>query len=73
MAPAHRRLGVRRRRGSRWGGTNLQQRADLFREHLSSDIGEPVVVEFDLIPVDMVEIISKLPEPQAGEKERNKA
>jgi uncharacterized hydrophobic protein (TIGR00271 family) len=54
------------------GGTNLQERADLFREYLSSDVGEPVVVELDVIPVDMVEVISKRPEPQAGEEERNK-
>ena len=54
------------------GGTNLQERVDLFREYLSSDIGEPVVVEFDVITVDMVRVISKLPEPRAGEQERNK-
>ena len=34
---------------------------DLFRQYLSVEIGEPVVVELDLIGVDMVQIRSEAP------------
>jgi uncharacterized hydrophobic protein (TIGR00271 family) len=44
----------------------LQKRIDLFREYLSEDIGEPVVVEFDLIPVDMIHLRSQPPERQTA-------
>jgi hypothetical protein len=44
----------------------LQKRIDLFREYLSEDIDEPVVVEFDLIPVDMIHLRSQPPERQTA-------
>jgi hypothetical protein len=47
------------------GATDLQERVDLFQEQLSADIGEPVLVEFDLIPVEMIEIRGKRPEAHA--------
>jgi hypothetical protein len=47
-------------------GMPLQKRIDLFREYLSEDIGEPVVVEFDLIPVDMIHLRSQPPEGSGG-------
>ena len=51
------------------GALSLQKRADLFREHLSEDIGEPVVVEFDLIPVDMIHLRSQPPERQTAKQQ----
>ena len=47
-------------------GMPLQKRIDLFREYLSEDIGEPVVVEFDLIPVEMIHLRSQPPEGSGG-------
>ena len=51
------------------GTPDLQKRVDLFEEYLSEDIGEPVVVEFDVIPVEMIHISSQSPERQAAEKQ----
>lgn len=51
------------------GTPDLQKRVDLFEEYLSEDLGEPVVVEFDVIPVDMIHISSQSPERQATEKQ----
>jgi uncharacterized hydrophobic protein (TIGR00271 family) len=48
------------------GAPNLQKRVDLFREYLSKDIGEPVVVEFEVIPVDMIHISSQPQERQTA-------
>ncbi len=41
---------------------NVQERIDLFQDYLSLDIGEPVVVEFDLILADMLHVTGKRPE-----------
>ncbi len=38
---------------------NFQERLDDFREILSADIGEPVVLDFDVIPVEVVSIRSE--------------
>ena len=38
---------------------NIQERLDEFRIILSADIGEPVVLEFDVIPVEVVSIRSE--------------
>jgi hypothetical protein len=48
------------------GAPNLQKRVDLFREYLSKDIGEPVVMEFEVIPVDMIHISSQPQERQTA-------
>jgi hypothetical protein len=45
--------------------TDAQERLDLFQDYLSADIGEPVWVDFDVIPVEMIELRGKRPEPQA--------
>jgi hypothetical protein len=41
---------------------NLQERLDEFREILSVDIGEPVVLDLDVIPIDIVSVRSEPPE-----------
>ena len=51
------------------GAANLQKRVDLFREYLSKDIGEPVVVEFEIIPVDMINLSSQPPDQQRAEQQ----
>ncbi len=38
------------------GEPSLQGRLELFQKFLSDDIGEPVVVELDFIPIDIVEM-----------------
>jgi hypothetical protein len=38
---------------------DAQNRADLLAQFLSNEIGEPVILEADLIPVDMVQIKSE--------------
>ena len=48
------------------GVPNTQKRVDMFRESLTEDIGEPVVVEFDVIPVDILNIKSQPPEGSGG-------
>ena len=48
---------------------NAQKRVDLFREYLSKDIGEPVVVEFEIIPVDMINLSSQPPDRQSAEQQ----
>jgi hypothetical protein len=48
------------------GMPDLQKRVDDFRKYLMEDIGEPVVVEFDLIPVDMMNFKSQPPEGSGG-------
>ncbi len=46
---------------------NLQGRLDEFRKILSAEIGEPVVVDMTLAPVDIVTVHSETPkEPKAG-------
>ncbi len=49
-----------------------QERLDLFREYLSEDISEPVVVELDIIPVDMIQLSSEPPERQMTEQQADK-
>ena len=51
------------------GATDLQERINLFQEYLSRDIGEPVWVDFDVIPVEMIEMRGKRPTPQGSEQE----
>ena len=48
-----------------------KKRADLFREYLSEDIGEPVVLEVNLIPVEMFHFRSQPPELQPPEKQKD--
>jgi uncharacterized hydrophobic protein (TIGR00271 family) len=43
------------------GRTNIQKRVDLFREYLTGDIGEPVMVEFEIIPVEIIHLSSQPP------------
>ena len=50
------------------GGLDAQERLDVFREYLSADIGEPVVVEIDFIAVDMFHLRSEPPERQTAEQ-----
>ena len=50
------------------GGLDPQEPLDVFREYLSADIGEPVVVELDIIPVDMVHLRSEPPELRTAEQ-----
>jgi hypothetical protein len=38
---------------------HAQERADIFRQFLSAEIGEPLVLESDRIPVEMVQIRSE--------------
>jgi hypothetical protein len=52
--------------------TYVQERVDLFQEYLSGDIGEPVVLEFDMIPVDMITVIGKRAAPQAAVRQADK-
>jgi hypothetical protein len=40
---------------------DLPRAADLFRQYLSVAIGEPVVIELDVIGVDMLQIRSEAP------------
>jgi uncharacterized hydrophobic protein (TIGR00271 family) len=54
------------------GATDIQERVNLFQEYLSDDIGEPVWVEFDVIPVDMTEIKGKRPAPQGAEQQADR-
>jgi len=42
--------------------SNIEDRLDQFREILTADIGEPVVLELDLIPIEIVSIRSEPPE-----------
>jgi len=51
------------------GVPDVHTRVDLFREYLSKDIGEPVVVEFEVITVDMIHIRSQPPERQTAEQQ----
>jgi uncharacterized hydrophobic protein (TIGR00271 family) len=51
------------------GVPSAQKRVDLFREYLTEDIGEPVVVEFEIIPVDMIRISSQPQKRQRAEKQ----
>jgi len=48
------------------GMPDVQKRVDKFREYLMEDIGEPVVVEFDFIPVEMMNFKSQPPEVPGG-------
>ena len=45
---------------------DVQKRVDQFREYLMEDIGEPVMVEFDVIPVDLMNFKSQPPEGSGG-------
>lgn len=50
---------------------NLQERLDLYRQYLTEEIGEAVVVELEMFPVDMIRLSSAPPslEPVQGEPE----
>jgi uncharacterized hydrophobic protein (TIGR00271 family) len=48
------------------GLPGVQKRVDLFREYISKDIGEPVVLEFEIIPIDMIHVRSQPPEGSGG-------
>ncbi len=39
--------------------SNVQERMDQLREIISADIGEPVVLEFDVIPVEFIQFRSE--------------
>jgi uncharacterized hydrophobic protein (TIGR00271 family) len=54
------------------GVTDIEERVDRFKEYLSADIGEPVVVEFDFIPVDMITVSSERSKEQAVEQQADK-
>ncbi len=54
------------------GATYAQERADLFQEYLSADIGEAVLVELDLIPVEIIHVQGKRPERAAAEQPSDK-
>jgi uncharacterized hydrophobic protein (TIGR00271 family) len=47
---------------------DAQRRADVFRQFLSVEIGEPLVLELDMIPVEMVQIRSEPGEMQLEKK-----
>lgn len=47
----------------------LPRTVDLFRQYLSVEIGEPVVVELDVIGVDMVQVRSEAPASLDGQSE----
>ncbi len=49
-----------------------QERLDRFRKYLSEDIGEPVVVELDISPVDVIQLSSEPPERQTAEQQADK-
>ncbi len=49
------------------GTPNAQKRLELFREFLSTDIGEPVVVEHDIVAVEMLHLKAEPPEGQNAE------
>ncbi len=56
------------------GVPDVQERIEMFQEYLSADIGDPVLVEFDVIPVEIIHVRGKRSEPQtagqpAGKKE----
>lgn len=40
---------------------NLQGRVDEFRQFLTADVGEPVVLDVDMVPVDVVSVRSESP------------
>ena len=46
---------------------NVQERADQFRADLSNEIGEPVVVEVDIIPINLIQVRSVPPELEKSE------
>jgi uncharacterized hydrophobic protein (TIGR00271 family) len=48
------------------GLPDIQKRVDLMREYISKDIGEPVVLKIEIIPVDMIRVISQPPERQTA-------
>ena len=50
---------------------HLQRSADLFRQYLSKEIGEPVVLELDVIVVDMLQIQSKASASPENEPQPN--
>ena len=51
---------------------NVQKGADVFQQYLSAEIGEPVVLEFELIPVEIVQIKSEPPNYLDGKEEVDK-
>ena len=53
--------------------SDVQERLDEFREILSADIGEPVVLDLDIIPVEIVSVRSEPPEYQNAQKEKGEA
>jgi hypothetical protein len=46
---------------------NVQEGLDSFRAALSDEIGEPVVVELDIIPIDVIQVRSVPPELEKSE------
>ena len=46
---------------------NVQERVDQFRADLSDEIGEPVVVEVDIIPINLIQVRSVPPELEKSE------
>jgi hypothetical protein len=48
---------------------NMQDRLDEFRKILSADIGEPVVLNLDMIPFDIVSVRSDPPELRKAEND----
>ena len=54
------------------GESTAQERVGRFRDYLSKDLGEPVVVEFNMIPVQMISITTEPPEPQTTEPQAKK-
>ena len=46
----------------------LQKRVDVFRELISKDIGEPLVLEFEILPIDMIRVRSQPPERRTAEQ-----
>ncbi len=52
---------------------DLQERLDEFREILSADIGEPVVLDMDVIPVDIVSVRSEPPDRRNADKDASES
>ncbi len=49
------------------GTPNAQKRLEMFREFLSTDIGEPIVVEHDIVAVEMLQLKAEPREVQTAE------
>ena len=53
--------------------SDLQERLDEFRKILSADIGEPVVLDLDIIPVDIVSVRSEPPDRRNTDKDASES